>query len=300
LVDGNTFRNIGAAAIRIGGNTSTWDPGIAGNLRVTATNNYLNNIATEYHQSSAFQLASCKDCTLMNNTVRNTSYTAFSIGWRWSTVSWQRGDAINLDNMEIAYNYITDFMTELADGGAIYMLGGNATIEDESYFNFIHHNYIVFSKISGNGLGGMICGIYFDGSCTNWHCYQNVVVEQSYGAHAKETYYEDYGLDADTRDQLVKRRNGSTFIYIQHISSQLTYNILCENNYVLNVRETDPDKQLREVYKTYVVKSRNIKESGTRYIRDLNRIPSTVEGIIVSAGAYDYPGDPTVLYGNDY
>lgn len=299
-IEGCTFRNIGAAAIRIGGNTNAWDEGRVGNLRVTITNNYLDNIATEYHQSSAFQLASCKDCTLTNNTVKNTSYTAFSIGWRWNTTSWKRGEGINLDGMDISYNYIQDFMTELADGGAIYMLGGNAQIEDTSYFNFLHHNYIVFTKLSGNGLGGMICGIYFDGSCTNWHCYQNVVVEQSYGAIAAEDEYEDYGMTADERQQKINRRNGSTFYYTQHISSQLTYNILYENNYLLNTRSDAPDAQHREAYKTYIVASRNIKESGTRYIRDLDRIPSACESIIYASGAYEYAGDPTLLYGNDY
>ncbi len=296
-IEGNTFENIGAAAIRVGDNTADWTPGVAGNLRVSIIDNYVNNAATEYHQSSTIQIQSNKDCVIQNNTVMNTSYTAFSLGWRWSTVSWQRGDAINQDNMDISGNYITHFMTELADGGAIYMLGGNADISDTSYFNFIYENYILFSNISGNGLGGMICGIYFDGSCTNWHCYSNVVVEQSYGAHTSEN---DHDYSDVYVEQLRKRRNGSTFIYIQHISSQLTYNILVENNIIINVRSKDDDQALKEVYKTYVVASRNIKESGTRYIRDIDRIPSMAENIMYAAGAFDYPGDPSELYGNDY
>ena len=298
-IDSNTFENIGAAAIRLGGSTATWDPGVAGNFRVSVINNYCNNIATEYHQSSAVQIQSNKDCVIQNNTLRNTSYTGFSLGWRWSTVSWQKGTEINQYNMDISANYIYDFMTEMADGGAIYMLGGNAdyTVAYD-YFNFIHHNYIVFTNISGDGSGGMICGIYFDGSCTHWHCYSNVVVEQSYGAHTSET--QDRGQSETYINQLRKRRNGSTFIYIQHIPSQLTYHILVENNIVINVRNTDDDLMLREVYKTYVVASRNIKESGTRYVHDIDRIPSMAEDIMYAAGAYDYAGDPSMLYGNDY
>ncbi len=297
VIEENSFENIGSAAIRVGNNTADWEPGLAGNLRVSIINNYVNNAATEYHQSSAVQIQSNKDCIIQNNTVMNTSYTAFSLGWRWSTVSWQRGDAINQDNMDISGNYITHFMTELADGGAIYMLGGNATIDDTSYFNFIYENYIVFSNITGNGLGGMICGIYFDGSCTNWHCYSNVVVEQSYGAAVGE---DDHDYDDTYITQLRARRNGSTFIYIQHIPSQLTYNILCENNIVVNVRNSAEDLQLKEVYKTYVVASRNIKETGTRYIKDVNRMPSMVENIIYASGAYEYPGDPGIIYENNY
>ena len=297
-IDSNTFENIGSSAIRLGNSTAEWAPGVAGNLRVSVINNYCNNIATEYHQASAVQIQSNKDCVFQNNTLRNTSYTGFSLGWRWSTVTWQRGEDINQDNLDVSANYIYDFMTEMADGGAIYMLGGNAAIEDTSYFNFLHHNYIVFTNISGDGSGGMICGIYFDGSCTNWHCYSNVVVEQSYGAHTSET--QDRGQSETYVNQLRKRRNGSTFIYIQHIPSQLTYNILVENNIVINVRNTDDDQMLKEVYKTYVVASRNIKESGTRYVHDIDRIPSMAEDIMYAAGAYDYAGDPSMLYGNDY
>ena len=298
-IDGNTFENIGAAAIRLGGNTATWEEHVAGNLRVTVINNYCNNIATEYHQSSAVQIQSNKDCVIQNNTLRNTSYTAFSLGWRWSTVSWALGDAVNQYNMDISANYIYDFMTEMADGGAIYMLGGNADYQTAyDYFNFIHHNYIVFTNISGDGSGGMICGIYFDGSCTHWHCYSNVVVEQSYGAHVNED--EDRGQSETYINQLRKRRNGSTFIYIQHIPSQLTYHILVENNIIINVRSKDDEQALKETYKTYVVASRFIKEQGTRYVRDIDRVPSIAEDIMYAAGAFEYPGDPSMLYGNDY
>jgi hypothetical protein len=145
----------------------------------------------------------------------------------------------------------------------------------------------------------MVVGLYFDGSTSNWKCYENVVVGQSYGAvsgEADELYEEgdDYIVG------LRKRRTGTTLIYLQHISSQITHNILCDSNWIVNVRATEADKQKLEVYKTYVVATRNLIAQNTRYTNGCDPIPGGAEDIIYSAGCLDHPGDPSLLWNNDY
>jgi hypothetical protein len=275
--------------------TNEWKEGVIGNENINITNNYLNNIATTYKANPAIYMNSTKDAVLQSNTILNTSYTAISAGWSWGEAKWERGEGVNLDNVEICYNYITNFMTELGDGGAIYILGGNATINYTEYMNFMHHNYIVFSNVTGDGQGHLCCGIYFDQGSSHWLCSNNVVVEQSYGAATTES---NSGLDTLYLTQLRARRNHSTFFYTQHIS--ITYRILYENNYLLNVRALTSAEQRKEAYKTYLNAAHYTEERGTRYITDISRIPPNVENIICETGCEDYMGDPSMLYDNNY
>ena len=124
------------------------------------------------------------------------------------------------------------------------------------------------------------------------------MTEFSYGAVAGE---EDELFDEGDPyvTALRKRYAGTTFIYLQHIITQITHNILCDNNYILNVRATTPEAQKKEVYKSYVVLERNLKEQNTHYC-DINQIPIPAEDIIFAAGCYGHTGDATILYGNDY
>ncbi len=295
----NTVHHTGASGIRVADKTKAFNEkyGLDG---VTISENHLSEISYVYRTASALHLGSARDLVVSNNTIHDCAYTGISIGWNWSQVSWAGeivGEApnVNLYNVDIYGNYIYDFMTEMADGGAIYMLGGNAVNSYAELFNFIHDNYIVFTENAGNGIGGMVCGIYFDGSSSNWHCSSNIVVEQSKAADIEGT-------------PAYQRRKGTTFIYVQHISSQLTYNILLENNIALNVRATVTDppynnqitRQELEIYKTYIVATRNIVERGTRYLNGVNNIPAAVEALISSAGCWQEMGDVSLLRGNDY
>ena len=182
------------------------------------------------------------------------------------------------------------------------MPGANSSYDDVELFNTVHHNYILMSNTTGNGLGHMLVGIYFDASASNFKCYENVIVEQSYGA----VWDENDGFDmsdpeeAEYVTKLRNRYNGTTFIYLQHIDNQWCYNILCDNNYIINVRSTTEAQLKKEVYKTYVDAQRNLSETNTHYVRGTDNIPLGAEDTIYSAGSYGHTGDPSVLWDNNY
>ncbi len=303
LITGCTFEKIGSSAIRLGQHRLNYSNILysetEGNEYVTISDNYMNGIAFEYHGSPAIIMPANKNVTITGNTIMNTAYSAMMIGWGFLSQTYNKGEHFNNYEVDISYNYIMSFMQEMGDGGAIYVTNGNAREDVGGYFNYIHHNYIVFTKDTGNGLGHMMCGLYFDGSSSHWHAYENVVVEQSYGAVPGE----DEGFeeeDAEYLAKLRKRYSGTTFAYTQHIVDQETFHILYEDNYFLNVRATGEADRKKEIYKTYIVASRYIEERNTHYVNGIDIIPTNAEDIIYSAGCSSYPGDPYLLYDNNY
>ncbi len=301
IFESNTFVRLGGSAIHLGDATKEklWKKEKNYIENVLVTDNYVHDVAREYYNAAAIWLNLGKDVTITHNTVDKCSYSGICVGYTFNNTTWIPGDIFHMYNVEIAYNYIANFMHEIGDGGAIYLTGCNADAAYTELFNLVHHNYVMMTNNTGNGLGHMLVGIYFDGSTSNWKCYENVVVEQSYGAVKGEN--DDLFAEGDPYTvALRKRYSGTTFIYVQHISSQLTHNILCDNNYILNVRATDPALQQKEVYKTYIVAARNIKETNTRYVNGIDRTPIGAEDIIYAAGSYGHEGDPYVLYDNNY
>lgn len=303
LITGCTFEKIGSSAIRLGQHGLNFQnilySDTEGNEYVTISDNYMNGIAFEYHGSPAIIMPANKNVTITGNTIMNTAYSAMMIGWGFLSQTYNKGEHFNNYEVDISYNYITGFMQEMGDGGAIYVTNGNAREDVGGYFNYIHHNYILFSNTTGNGLGHMMCGLYFDGSSSHWHAHENVVVEQSYGA----VLGEDEGFEKEDEAYLAKLRkrySGTTFAYTQHITDQETFHILYEENYFLNVRATQKDEQKKEIYKTYIVASRYIEERNTHYVNGIDVIPTAAEDIIYSAGCAKCPGDPYLLYDNNY
>ncbi|MBO5653006.1 MAG: right-handed parallel beta-helix repeat-containing protein, partial [Clostridia bacterium] len=304
VVESNQFIRLGSGALHFGDGTNqrTWQAGRSEFENIEISNNYVYDVAREYYSSVAIWVSFGRNLSVLNNTVEKCSYTAIGIGFTYGIPGFNPGDfgdPYHLTNVEVAYNFTSGFMHEIGDGGGIYLSGGSAKKDYLGYFNFVHDNYILFTNQTGNGLGHMLVGIYFDGSASNWKCYDNVVVEQSYGAASgedDELYREGDSYVVAMR----KRRAGTTFIYLQHIASQITHNILCDNNYILNVRAKTPEAQKEEVYKTYVEVTRNLYEQNTHYVTDMDRIPIAAEEIIYAAGSYGHEGDPSVLWNNDY
>ena len=303
-ISGNEIEMIGDSGIRIRGDRAANNEfsSRSGAERVTITQNYLHQIAQSTYNAPALYLASCKDVEIANNTIIGCSYSGMSIGWSWSAASWEEHDKYNLYNVNIHHNYITDFMQNLGDGGAIYMLGGNLKPDNPKQINFIHHNCVIFSDTSGNGLGQQSDGYYFDGSSTNWSNYNNVLVEQSAGADrgAKE--------NANDRDYaLYMRRKGSHFFFKQYTTtgSAWSYNIHSSDNFVFNVRATTAAAQQKEVFfmgtDAHWQKCGH-KVTGTRYFSGTSKLafPESIKRLIEETGARMHPGEWEWLMDNEY
>lgn len=298
-----TFENIGASAIRFGENIridddgqDPWKDGVEGNKDITITENYLHGISRHY-LTPALQVTTCLNGLIQYNTVENTSYSAITVGWQWSYSTTRTEMLRNVENVEIANNFVSGFMSEADDGGGIYMAGPNAAVEDTRIFNSIHDNYILYNVRTGDGLGGFNPGIYFDGASSSYHCYNNVIVEPGYGGHESESDYADYGIDEFTAERLAAAREGaSSYIYLQHITDQEVHNILLENNYVLNVRSDKKDDWRREVYNSYldiaIQRNSNVIERDTVYVMGMSPdvLPREVTTIIPVAGATGHNG----------
>ena len=301
-IENNEFAYLGANAIHFGDGTRerTWKAGVNWIEDVTIIDNYVHDVAREYYNAAAVWINYGKNISVLRNTIERCAYTALGIGFTYGLSKFDpTEEAYHMYNVEVAYNYVTDFMQELGDGGGIYLSGGNATATYEGYINYVHDNYVFLSNTTGNGLGHFLVGIYFDGAASNWHCYENVVTDLSYGAAEGEN--DDLYAAGDPYTVAMRnRRSNCTLIYIQKIMNQECYHILCEENYIINVRATDPDAQKKEVYQGYLDEKRYLYEEDTRYVVGVDRVPAEAEDIIYTAGVAGHQGDPTALWRNDY
>ncbi len=302
-VENCSFHRIGSSGVYFGAHTAFYNEEWNVVRDTQILNCYFDEIALNYYTAAAVHMGQNIDCRVMYNTVENCSYTALSLGALHSERTWILGDQYNSYRLEVGYNYIRNYMMELGDGAAIYLSGYNAHVAYEELFNKVHDNYIVMSNKTGSGLGYLVVGIYFDAASSNWHCYNNVIAAQSYGAVEGED--EGFDMTDPAVEKYVRelrlRRAASTYIYLQlHVAGQITHNILCEGNYIINVRATSPDKQREEVYKTYLGEERNVTEKNTHYIGNPDVLPPLAEDVIYAAGCYGHTGDPYLLYDNNY
>ncbi len=191
-----TMENIGGAAIRFGENTSTYDALIY-NRDITVTNNYIRNTGTIYTSNPGILIASVLNLELTHNHILESCYSGISVGWSWSS-QWNNYAAdskgfVNVKNANIAYNYIEDFMTGMADGGAIYTLGGNASEKTETYLNAIHDNLVVLKSNAGRYERGFTV-FYHDQGSSHWHDYSNMLLIEENMREPNTTYISYSGI----------------------------------------------------------------------------------------------------------
>ena len=306
-VENCSFESIGASAIRFGENIreyemDPWQEGAEGNTNIVIRNNYLKDISTDY-LSAAIQLTTAYNCKVQYNTVEDCAYSGISVGWQWSYNA--NGDELsrNVEGTDISYNYVSGFMNESHDGGAIYLAGPNTMPDNTALLNTVHHNYILYSADTGDGLGSFAAGFYFDGASSSYRVYENVIVAPAYGAASGETDYSAYGITAEQAARLAATRNGATYIYLQHITNQVVNNITLENNIVLNVRATDTSNQRTEVYQSYLANAAGVNvtdNSSTVYVNGVETVPSAAQSIIAGAGATDHNGSVADITDNVY
>lgn len=168
-ITGCRFDHIGMAALSIGNPTTAWEDPKNRNVDVVIENNLFYHIGYEYPTAVGFYISMVDGLSFCHNTMRETAYSAVSIGWGWSPVSFALGEKVNVRNAEVAYNKIVDYMQILRDGAAIYVLGANCRRETVHQFNTMHDNYAERELFDASKRG-----YYMDGSASNWHVYHSV------------------------------------------------------------------------------------------------------------------------------
>ncbi len=207
----NSFTNIAGTAIRLAEIAgSSYDNAYDEKTHkcdIVINNNYINGTGVRYLSSPAIQIGHVKNLKLTHNTILNSAYSAISVGWGWRVIS---DEAINIYNAEIAYNYIEGFMERLADGGAIYVVGGNASFDWKGTFNDIHDNFCVVTEDTKTNNYTVI---YLDGSSTNWAVENNVI--------------------RAIEDSSPKMH----FINFQTVGGQQVFNCTANDNYVVGITD---------------------------------------------------------------
>lgn len=166
------FLDVAMSGISVGNPFGTWsDPKKNLNICISVVNNYLEHIAYEYSNATAIYLGLCDGATVSHNTIKGCGYSGISAGCNYSDANFELGEKVNLRDVEISYNRVSDFMEVCRDGGAYYVAGGNAALRYAKRFNRIHHNFASL-EVLGNG---DTMGYYLDGSSSHWELTDNVV-----------------------------------------------------------------------------------------------------------------------------
>ncbi len=165
------FKNIAMSAIMVGELNWVWSETGNANINVELKNNYIEHTGFEYPAAVALFVGLVKDAKILNNTIKNVAYSGMSIGWGWGNAEFKYGESYCVNNVEVAYNYIENFMQVGRDGGAIYILGSSAEESYREYFNYLHDNYAYIE----NGSMGQLA-YYLDEATANWHVYDNVAI----------------------------------------------------------------------------------------------------------------------------
>ncbi len=328
LIEGNTFTDLGASAVHCGDATETdvdkrWPD--EGQINVVITNNYMDRLAQWIYGANGIALTFNLDCEISYNTIRNTSYSAISVGFSWSfakgTYEEMKNDLYwKVMHVNIHHNYIESFMQQLGDGGAIYTTGGNAIKEERKLFNQCHDNYIVYTNRTGDGEGRFCVAIYYDGCTTNFDSYNNVVVEASFGASSigdaygatteekmTDTFFSTIDTPFTKAEYLRRLRNThthSTYYYHQTLDTAQSYNITEHDSFIINCRSTgsgkDKGSSWYEAFKNTVTSEDYLYVENMTYVKNPARVPARAQAIIYAAGCDGHKADAYDIANNNY
>ena len=176
MIEGCHFENIGGSAVRLG---NINDGAVNRNIRIV--NNFIRKTGRCFPSNTGILITSVENLDLSYNTILESYYSAISIGWSWARRAEMdpkeidTDQFVNIKRANVSHNYIEDFMTGMADGGAIYVLGGNATISYKPYLNSMNNNYIVVkSNVAAGGTAWTV--LYHDSGSSHWDDFDNVIV----------------------------------------------------------------------------------------------------------------------------
>ncbi len=133
----------------------------------TIKNNYIHDIALEYHGGAAVGLGHPRHTVFSHNEISNAPYSGMHIGWGWDDLA-ETGSVMY--DVEVSYNYIHDVMkNRVNDGSCIYIVGASS-LECEG------RTPEKSNKIIGNYLAnGWQCdNVYPDQGATSWYVKDNV------------------------------------------------------------------------------------------------------------------------------
>ena len=210
-VEDCVFERIGGSAFRSGIGGHALNTEKQHNTDITVTQCYINMTGMAYNSYTGILVTSVENLTLSHNTILNSSYSAISIGWNWASYEVSGVSSVNVINAVVSHNYINNFMINMLDGGAIYVLGGNAAYTDEEYKNSMNNNVVVATEATGNGISRWTV-FYHDSGTSHWHDYDNVLV-----------------MDP----KVMKLRNG----YVSYSMAAPSYSNLTERLYVIGYQD---------------------------------------------------------------
>ena len=271
----NFFYEIGASALRLG-NFSVAEFTEEHSIKdLLVDNNAIDGAAWLRRESCAIMLSQAHGASIQYNTIRNCSYSAISVGThRGPCPDSFVGEVFNNKNVKVTSNYITDFMTDMRDGGAIYTLGGNAPDGVREYFNEIGYNLIVWSDISGDIQGkAHTTGLYNDNASSNYIDYGNV--------------------------QIVNPERHWRGMYYHYVQVDGVHDILIEDNYYAGIPYTLPSGfgSERDLIYFNINNAKRIWERGTVYCNDPWDLPEEAMDIMYMAGSdMDPPDVESILY----
>ncbi len=164
------FENVAMSAISIGNPVKLSREKENCSYDVRVENNLFRRIGYEFPSSPTIHIFRVDGVSICQNTIEYCAYSGVSVGWLWSPLACALGEMTNIRDAEISHNKILHHMQLLPDGGAIYAVGGNCTVEYTRFFNFMHDNFAYRADVKRT-----VRGYYLDGSSSNWHVYDNVV-----------------------------------------------------------------------------------------------------------------------------
>ena len=233
-VKDNQFYDVAMCAVSVGNPTSDWENPKNRTFRLAIENNYFNHIAYGYPSCPCIYVAQVDGIRLLHNTVEDCAYSAISVGWTWSPANYELGERVNIRGAVIAYNRFHNYMQLLRDGGAIYVLGGNANrYTTPERFNRMHDNFAILDE---RKKGGAKYGYYCDGAASNWDVYHNVVLND-----------EQMPIFSQPHPQALSYHNHFTDIWSNttpHVSTDQVHRDIIRTNYVYD--DLAPDEYLEK------------------------------------------------------
>ena len=169
-VRNSCFENIAMSAVSVDNPTRASREKRNCSFDVRVENNYLRGIGFEFPSAPAINIFRVDGVSICRNTIEHCAYSGVSVGWEWGRLRYALGEMVNMRDAEIAHNRVLHHMEVPRDGGAVYVVGSNCTVENTRFFNFMHDNFAYRESVKRT-----VRGYYLDGSSSNWHVYDNVV-----------------------------------------------------------------------------------------------------------------------------